>query len=335
MKPDLEEMLAYTPPTADYLNLSTNENFFINHRLIMKKSLNQIMNHAELNHYGQSHHPELLMKYANYIGAKPEQILPAPGSESLIAVLIQALVETTVVTFDTDFFRYGEVAHVLEKNHVTVPIASGILGLIDMAKTTSNSLIMLSNPNNPLGMVYGEDHLIQLLEETDCYVVIDEAYGEYYGESMVSFLEKYPKLIILRTLSKGWGLAGLRVGFMLANEGLIKYVKAVQGPFTLSDLNGLVASMALDEVDLMKEMVERTKVVRSDFIKFLQDYDVDVLPSEANFVYVKTAFAKEISQRLFEEKIAVTARGDGLRITIGCELDMKRLKACLALCLPK
>ena len=334
MRENLEKQLAYTPPSKEYLNLSTNENFFIDHKKTMELNLTDILKITTLNQYGQSSHTNLREKYAKYLKASPEQILPAPGSESLIAVLLNAFVTDTLLTFTTDFFRYKEMAYILGKKHLKVPNASGITGLIEASKSTSVDLIMLSNPNNPLGVVQPEEKLIQLLEQTDCYIVIDEAYSEYYGESVMHLVAKYPKLIILKTMSKAWGLAGLRVGFMIANADLVKYVEAVQGPFVLSDLNAAIATFVLEDCDLMRQTVEQTKKIRADFINFLQDFDVEVFPSEANFVFIKTTHAQEIANKLDKEKIAITARPDGLRITIGTSEQMSVIKESLAKKLP-
>lgn len=327
MRENLEQLLAYKPPSSDDLNLATNENFSIKYATLMNATLDALMKNSELNQYGQSAHSELKEKYANYIHATPEQILPAPGSESLIAVLLNAFVTDAVLTFDTDFFRYEEMAYILAKKHVSVEIAKGIPGLIEATKTAKINLIMLSNPNNPLGIIHPEAQLIKLLDETDCHVVIDEAYGEYYGKSMTHLLDKYPKLIILKTMSKAWGLAGLRVGFMVANEPLVTYVEAVQGPFVLSDLNANIAALVIEQVEAMRQTVETTKEVRADFMRFLKPYDVEVCPSEANFVYLKTPQAKQIADELLKAKIAVAARVDGLRITIGTFEQMTLVKS--------
>jgi len=335
MRENLEEQLAYTPPTTDYLNLATNENYYINHEALMNLTLNDLMTTSRFNHYGQSDHLELKKKYANYLKISPEQILPAPGSESLIAVLLNAFVTDTLLTFDTDFFRYAEMAYVLGKNHLSVAVEKGVVGLIEAAKSVKINLIMLSNPNNPLGIVHAEESLIELLNQTDCYVVIDEAYSEYCGKTIVHLLHKYPKLIILKTMSKGWGLAGLRVGFMIGNVDVVSYVNAVQGPFVLSDLNAFVASRVLDNEEAMRTSVEQTKKIRADFMAFLQAYDVEVYPSEANFVYIKIDQAQKIATELLKEKVAVTARPDGLRITIGTKDQMEILKLNLSQLLPK
>jgi len=335
MRENLEKQLAYIPPGPEYLNLATNENFSINHQTIMELTLKEVLKYGKFNQYGQSSHTELREKYAKYINVTPDEILPAPGSESLIAVLLNAFVTDTLLTFNTDFFRYGEMAYILGKKHLSVNIEKGIAGLIETTKTTKINLIMLSNPNNPLGIIHTEENLIQLLEQTDCYVVIDEAYAEYYGKSVTHLLPKYPKLIILKTMSKGWGLAGLRVGFMIANADIISYVDAVQGPFVLSDLNANIASLVLENEEAMHESVEKMKEIRADFIQFLDDYDVSVYPSEANFVYIKTSQAQKIAAELLKEKIAITARPDGLRITIGTQDQMEILKSNLSQFLPK
>lgn len=335
MRKDLAKIPIYQPISEDFLNLATNENFSINYEDITEFSLGKIVKSTPFHQYGQSRHIELLEKYATYLNVLPEQLLPAPGSESLIAVLLNSLVTDTLLTFDIDFFRYSEVAYILGKNHLRVPIVDGVKGLIEVAKDSCVQLIMLSNPNNPLGIAHSQQELIALLDATECYVVIDEAYSEYYGKSLVQFIEKYPKLIVLKTMSKAWGLARLRVGFMVANAELNRFVTAIQGPFVLSDLNANLAAYTLKKEMAMREAVEKTKNNRANFVQFLQAYDVYVYPSEANFVYVKTNKAKQIVDALFEDKIIVLLMPDGLRITIGTQEQMEILKMKLAKYLPK
>jgi len=335
MREHLEKRLAYTPPGTEYLNLATNENFSLDYDTLMSLTLDQLMEGQPLSQYGQSNHITLREKYAAYLEVNANQVLPAPGSESLIGVLLNAFVTDTFLTFDTDFFRYGEIGHVLGKRHLMVDIRKGVTGLIKTAESTRINLVMLSNPNNPLGIVHSEEDLIRLLDQTNCYVVIDEAYGEYYGRSMAHLLPRYPQLILLRTMSKAWGLAGLRVGFMIGNKDVVSYVNAVQGPFVLSDLNANVAGWMLDEEATMVRAASVTKKVRTDFLYFLKDYDVMVYPSETNFVYLETPLALTVANELLKEKIAVMARPDGLRITIGTEKQMNRLKLNLARLLPR
>jgi len=317
MNKKLAQKLAYTPPAKKYNNLSTNENFAINHDHLMNLSIAEILDGAKINEYGESNHKLLRENYASYMSVDPDEILPVPGSESLISVLLQAFATRTLLTFETDFFRYAEVAEILRKRHIKVPNATGIGGLIKSANEHPVDLIMLSNPNNPLGNAYLYDSLVELLENTDCYVVIDEAYGEFYSQTVVPLINKYDKLMVMRTMSKGWGAAGLRVGFLLANKALIDYTTAFAGPFILPELTALVAAKILDNAHLMKESVAKIIAAREEFISELTSKKFVALPSETNFVFIKSEYTRVIADILKRKLVIVPVFKGGIRVTIG------------------
>jgi len=335
MRADLKGSLMYRPPGSQYLNLANNENFNAAWLQIIGDKMDKIIKNVPFHQYGPSSYEHLVDAYANYLGIATEQILPAPGSDSLIPLLISTLSERAVVTFDVDFFRYGQFAKVLQREHIRVPITDGVEGLVEVAKAHEAELIMFSNPNNPLGITQDRSALVTLLEQVDAYVVIDEAYAEYHGESMVDLITAYPKLLVMRTLSKGWGLARLRVGFLIADPALIQYVGAIRGPFIMSDLNANIAAAVLGYEDLMRESVEKTIAAREKFLAFLQAHQLKAHPSGANFVYVEVPDAKAIAAGALEDGIALAVFGEhGLRITIGTEAQMADLEKSLAKHLP-
>lgn len=335
MRTDLQAMPIYTPPGNQLLNLANNENFSMPWPSLLDRQMTEITARTPLFQYGNSSHTQLIGRYAEYLHLAPEQVLPAPGSDSLIPLLINALTEQTVLTFDTDFFRYGQQARILKRAHIQSPITGGIDGLIETANTNKAELILFSNPNNPLGLAHDRAALVRLLEETVGYVAVDEAYAEYAGETVSDLTAKYPKLLVLRTMSKAWGLARLRVGFLVANAPLIQFIKAVQGPFVISDLNANIAAAALEHRDTMQASVTKTIATRNRFTAFLQAYPVQTHPSAANFVYIQIPDAKATAAGLLEDGMAVAVFGArGLRITIGTETQMETLQNSLAKHLP-
>ena len=336
MRVDLRGMPIYTPPGSQCLNLANNENFYTSWYEVIGNQISEIAQQLPFHQYGSSDYSCLSQAYANYLHMPSSQVLPAPGSDSLIPVLINALTDKSVITFDRDFFRYGQHARILKREHVTVPITSGIDGLIKAAGEHSAELIFFSNPNNPLGCTQKKVDLLRLLDEVDCYIAIDEAYAEYHGETVVDLVAKYPKLLVLRTMSKAWGLARLRIGFLIANAALIQFVKAVQGPFVMSDLNANIATAALEHESLMRHSVAETIKTRNQLDKLLQAHPaITVLPSATNFIHVEVPDAQLAAAGILEDSIAVAVFGShGLRITIGTDAQMKCLHHSLAKHLP-
>jgi len=136
---------------------------------------------------------------------------------------------------------------------------------------------------------------------------------------------------VMRTMSKGWGLARLRVGFLIADPAVIQYVGAIRGPFIMSDLNANIATAVLAYADLMRELVQKTIEAREKFLAFIQAQGLTAHPSGANFVYVEVPDAKALAAGVLEDGIALAVFGEhGLRITIGTEVQMVDLEKSLA-----
>jgi len=332
MRTDLQAMPIYTPPSKECLNLANNENFYIQWHDELGDRIEAVAQKLPFHQYGSSEYGRLRQAYANYLGLPPEQVLSAPGSDSLIPILINALTEQSVVTFDKDFFRYGQQAHILRRKQIKVPIESGVDGLIEAVRDNKAELIIFSNPNNPLGLIQERDALVKLLSQTQCYVAIDEAYAEYSGESVVDLISEYPKLIVLRTMSKAWGLARLRIGFLVANADIISFIRSVQGPFVMSDLNTMFAATVLEYESMMRKSVADTLEIRNGFAQYLRTHpNITVHPSSTNFIYVEVPDAKATAAGVLKDGVAIAAFGpNGLRITIGTDAQMEQLKYSLA-----
>lgn len=333
MRNDLKEIPIYEPPSAELTNLANNENYYSNWNNIIKEQLQQIACTTQFFQYGTSAHEQLINNYSNYMNISPEQILVAPGSDGLIPLLINALTHETIITLKQDFFRYDQAAQILKRKNIRIDISPTCYDdIIDAANNEKAELILLSNPNNPLGVLHLEKDLIKILDNTNCYIIIDEAYGEYCYKTISGLINKYDKLIVLRTMSKAWGLAGLRVGYAISNKNIIEYLKAIQGPFTLSDVNANIAAEVLNHTEILNELVSDLLIVKDDFIKYLDTLPLEkVYDSYSNFVYIENNDAHAIHQALIDSKIAVSRFEDnGLRITIGTQPQMNEIKQCLS-----
>ncbi|MDL2211938.1 aminotransferase class I/II-fold pyridoxal phosphate-dependent enzyme [Erysipelotrichaceae bacterium OttesenSCG-928-M19] len=329
MRNDLKSVQRYIAPPQDIINLANNENYNSRYFNLLKKEFTDELKNTPLIQYGPATHEHLVEQYAKYIKKDYSQIMSAPGSDSLIAVLINALTTKSVLVIEQDFFRYQQVAKILNREIITIKNNENLYQEIVRQSMQNNvELIFLSNPNNPLGIRHDTNELLHILKNTNCYVVIDEAYYEYQKQTMIDFIEEYDRLIILRTMSKAWGLAGLRVGFAITNKKLIDYLLAIQGPFTLSSLNANLATCTLKKQEIMQEDVIKTINEKQKLINFLNNYhNIKIYDSYTNFVYIEVANALEIKEKLQQnERIAIASfPNNGLRITIGNTLQMKQL----------
>ena len=159
--------------------------------------------------------------------------------------------------------RGATVAH----HYARDPFATDIKGLIKRAAQTQPRLIYLANPNNPTGVMYSNDELAELLEaQPTSLVVVDEAYSEFAGTSAVELLQSYPNLVISRTFSKAYGMAGLRIGYLMSDERVVEDLRRVFNPKNVNALAqvGAIAALRdqswlnwyLDEVNGSKALIE-------------------------------------------------------------------------------
>ena len=148
-------------------------------------------------------------------------------------------------------------------------------------------MIVIINPNNPVGYVISKDNLLKYLE-TGKIVVVDEAYYEFYGISVIVHIDDFENLIILKTLSKAFGLAGVRLGYLIADKKVIKYIRKVIPPFLLPSLVEEIGIAALSDIDYMRNIVKRIVSERERLYKeLLRMKSVTPYKSMTNFLLVR------------------------------------------------
>ncbi|WP_454800721.1 histidinol-phosphate transaminase [Mucilaginibacter phyllosphaerae] len=206
----------------------------------------------------------------------------------------------------------------------------GIAEAIDI----NTKLIFICSPNNPTGNSINRDDIETLLANFSGIVVIDEAYINYSRQkTFIQELTEYANLVVLQTLSKAWGLAGLRVGMAFASEEIIEVMNKVKPPYNVNESSQLLALEALGNVEQVNAWIKETLAERDKLVLNLKDLDfvLDIYPSDANFILVKTTDAKGIYNFLVQHGIIIRDRSkvelcEGcLRITIGTPAENKTL----------
>ncbi|QHS57623.1 histidinol-phosphate transaminase [Mucilaginibacter sp. 14171R-50] len=198
----------------------------------------------------------------------------------------------------------------------------------------NTKLIFICSPNNPTGNSINRDDIETLLANFNGIVVIDEAYINYSRQkTFIQELTEYANLVVLQTLSKAWGLAGLRVGMAFASEEIIEVMNKVKPPYNVNEASQLLALEALGNVAQVNAWIKETLEQRDKLVLSLKDLDfvVDIYPSDANFILVKTINAKGIYDYLVGHGIIIRDRSkvelcEGcLRITVGTPDENKTL----------
>ena len=197
---------------------------------------------------------------------------------------------------------------------------------ISEAIDKNTKLIFICSPNNPTGNSINRDDIQTLLANFDGLVVVDEAYINFSRQkTFIQELTEYSNLVVLQTLSKAWGLAGLRVGMAFASEEIIEVMNKVKPPYNMNEASQQLALQALSNVDQVNGWIKETLAERDKLVLNLKKFDFvqDIYPSDANFILVKTTDPKGIYNFLVEKGIIVRDRSkvelcEGcLRITVG------------------
>ncbi|MDA1001486.1 MAG: histidinol-phosphate transaminase, partial [bacterium] len=245
------------------------------------------------------------------------------------------------------FSPYSHVTKVMGGEVVTSPLRDFRIDLEDIrAKFTSRTkLIFLCSPNNPTGGILTGDELVPFLEDVPAgaLVLLDEAYGDFVEApewpDSISLTERFP-LIVLRSFSKIYGLAGLRVGYGVGPKEMIGYMQCVREPFNVNQLAQVAALAALDDEAFRRESIEMVKSGRRYLYRSFEELKLAYLESQANFIFVRVGDADDIVYRLMEKGVIVrpgSAFGcpEWVRVTVGLEVENERLIRALGEAIPR
>lgn len=322
-------------------DLGNNENRIIDWSFLPQETLENL-DVNQLSFYGDNTYSELIEKYAAYLGVNPKQVTVGVGSDHLIHMIVSTFMEKddTFLTVNPDFFMYETYNYMHGSRFETIDLEAKndtlvlpVEKLLARAEEVKAKIIMLSNPNNPSSVAYSLEDLEKLAISFKGLLVVDEAYVEFANvESFISRLQQFDNVLVLRTLSKAFGLAGLRVGFAVGSEELIYELDKVIPPFSLSNLTAKMAAVALNYTDKVLETVGVIQNLREEMILFLQGLDnCQVLPSQASFVTFKAPWAEEFYQQALAQdwnfKYYPTGKLEGhIRLSIGRPEEMDMMK---------
>jgi histidinol-phosphate aminotransferase len=273
-------------------------------------------------------------------GIAPQHIFLGNGSDECIDLIYRAFCNPgrdNIIICPPTYGMYEVSAHI---NDVEVRRARlldnfqlDLIHLEDLADEHTK-IIWLCSPNNPTGNAMNREDVETLLNNFPGLVVIDEAYINFSRHrSFIQELKDYPNLIVLQTLSKAWGLAGLRLGMAFASEAIIDVYNKVKPPYNINQSTQELVLKALEEVGQVNEMIKLIVQMRGELVTALERLPLveKVYPSDANFLLVKLAGARAVYNYLLEKGIVVRDRSrvelcEGcLRITVGTEKENEEL----------
>lgn len=282
-----------------------------------------------LSRYPSHYADELKAAAAARYGVTPEEIVTGCGSDDVIDSSIRAFTEPgDIVAFpDPTFAMLPYFAHMNGATPVAVPLLGPEQGYdvdLDAMLALSPRVLYLCSPNNPTGTLVRPATIERALAEAPSLVVLDEAYVEYAGASLAKRAREEGRLLVVRTLSKAFGLAGQRVGVAIGAPELVAEIEKSRGPYKVSNLGEAMAAKALREDGAWVDAgVRDVLAARTRFVAWLEARGLHPLPSSANFVLVPVKDAADAATRLRERGIGVrpfprlSRFGDALRISIG------------------
>ncbi|MEY4114806.1 MAG: histidinol-phosphate transaminase [Bacteroidota bacterium] len=269
-----------------------------------------------------------------------EQIFLGNGSDEPIDILLRCFCEPQVdevIIMPPTYGMYEVSANINNVKIRKVPLTPSFqidLELLEESIQPNTKIIWICSPNNPTGNSMDRRSIEMILNNFDGLVVIDEAYINFSRQkSFVADLNEYPNLVVMQTLSKAWGLAGLRMGMAFASKEIIQYMNKVKPPYNISEPVQELALKALDEIGQVNDMIKAIVEMRTALEKELIEIETveKIYPSDANFLLVKFKDAKALYQYLLDREIVVRDRSnvqrceDCLRITVGTEKENKVL----------
>ena len=369
LRPDLEGEAPYGAPEIDVpVRLNVNENPYPPSMEVIESIATAVARAAQgLNRYPERDFPRLREALADYLEAEsgvhltPEQIWAANGSNEVMLHVLQAFggPGRTCLTFTPTYSMYPEYARDTLTDYATRPrrkdFTLDVDGAVNAIKELRPAVVILASPNNPTGTALPLEDIKRILEAarghgpmlgaeigsparaSDCVVVIDEAYAEFRRPGVPSALELVgpanPHLAVTRTMSKAFGAAGLRLGYLAADRALVDALRVVRLPYHLSAVTQAAALAALSHRDELMAQVASLRDERDAFVEWLRAQGLVAHESDANFVLFGPFPDRDAVWRtLLDAGVLIRVVGpEGfLRASIGTPEEMDRLRSALA-----
>ena len=294
----------------------------------VQREIAELIPQIAFNRYPDNSQKELLEAYAGVMQVSPGSVLAGNGSDQILGYLITSFLSEgkKLYTLDPDFSMYDYYAGNRGASVVKYPIdIDGEFRTEDFiayGKKAGADLVMFSNPNNPSGICLDTEQLCAVIEAfADIPVVIDEAYVEFADqESAIALLGRYRNLYVTRTLSKAFGLAGLRVGFLVTDEANMEPLRKGYVPYALNTFSMKAACVVLSHAQEILAYAGQIKAERKKLYERVCTLTcVQMRPSQANFLYGTSPHKAQLLSKMAEKGIVIRnyAGKDAFRITIG------------------
>lgn len=333
----LQKLVPYQPIQGNYsIRLDANESYF-NLTPEQWAQVQEKLREVPYNRYPDPYAEEVCKAFSRLYGVRPEAVVAGNGSDELIGLLAGTFFDhnDTVAVFEQDFSMYRLYMELYGVRCVTLPKRTDLTIDVDQAIETVNregiTALIFSNPCNPTSLGLSRPDVLKLVEGVEALVILDEAYMDFWDQSLLDAAEDYRNLIILKTCSKAIGLAGIRLGLAVANPALVRCLKAAKAPYNVNRMTQAYAEVLLQDGEYLKQAAGQLIAGTQELYHGIQTLALTHAEIEmickpcTNFVFFRCSCAKQLYEALLESSIAVRLMGDFLRISTGSPEENQQL----------
>ncbi|MHC4758453.1 MAG: histidinol-phosphate transaminase, partial [Planctomycetota bacterium] len=325
----------FQPKDTDVVKLNTNENAYPPSPQVLEAIQN--LPAESLRRYPDPLGNEFRQAAAELFDLKPDNIICCNGGDDLLRIAIQAICDNNrpLVYPVPTYSLYPVLAQLLDCKTIEIPFGDGF-NIPEELISTDAALTILCNPNAPTATLVSIDEIASLADKIKGVLLVDEAYVDFSEDNCVRLVKEFDNLLILRSMSKGYCLAGLRFGYGIGQRSLIEGLMKVKDSYNVDALSIAAATAAIKDQDYFKQNVDKIKAQRKILTEELINLNFEADDSAANFVLAacKDYKAQDVYDKLVERNIYVRffnveGLDDKLRITVGTEEQNKALISAL------
>ena len=335
VRPEVRQLVPYTTKYLPrYARMDSNENPFPWPEKMRKALYGEEL---ALNRYPDGMAEELKKAIAAYVNVSDSGILTGNGSDELVQTILLTFggLGKSLVLHPPTFGMYRIYARLTGTAVADVPLLPDLTldteGMLKAALKPEANVVIICSPNNPTGSLFPQEDILRLTRESGKIIVVDEAYAEFVGETLVPEIKNYPNLIIMRTFSKSFGMAGLRLGYLLGQPEVIDLVNRVRAPFNVNTFSQRAGILALEHLAEYREQIRRIMAETGKLFEGLSRLPgVVVYPTRTNFILFQPPDSDGWAEALLKEGFLVRNLGDipvlgrCLRISAGLPEENER-----------
>lgn len=317
------------PHETGYIKLNTSENPYPPSPHVLD-ALRQAIN-ADLRFYPDPVAFNLRQTAAQLYGCTEDEVIAGNGSDDILTMIFRTFLDAgdKIATPAPSYTLYNVLSAMQDATCVEVPMGPDYTLPADLDDHGAK-VVFIVNPNAPTGVLFPREALRAFLQRTRSIVVVDEAYADFAGESALSLLPEFPHLIVVRTLSKAYALAGMRLGLGFAQRDVVEQLMKVKDSYNLDRLALVAGCAALEDQAWLQETTAKIIRTRTQMVQALQEMGLHVPPSRSNFVFPRLAAGRalEIYEALEKRRILVRyfrdpMVADSFRVTVGTDTEVE------------